>query len=507
MDRSLNREIFRLAVPSILANLTVPLVGLVDIAITGHLGDIAAKEGFAAASFIGGITIGSIFFDLLFWSLNFLRTGTGGLTAQAFGRSATSGSFHEEGGILLRALSLSLLAGVLLIALQSVFLKLAFLVVDCSEPVRILASRYFRIRIWAAPATLSLFAFKGWFIGMQDTVNPMISDLIVNLTNVAASVVLAFGLGRFGGIGYSGVALGTVIAQWTGLTFVVCALLVRYRVKVFAGFTRADLRDAFGGKTPVGSFFSLNRDLFLHSLGLIAVYIGFTTISARFGDTLLSVSAILMKFLIIFSYFTDGFAYAGEAMTGKYIGRGDRERLSGTVRQLFLWSMGIAVIFIGIYALSGKPLLRLLTSDGEVIAAALPYLPWLMVMPLLGCPAFIWDGIYLGASAARPIRDSALLSAAGFFAVWFAGTALLQHFLPAASADPAASATIADLAAPATAVADTLSAALAAAPAASAVAAAPGACLHVLMAAYFTHLAVRTVYQTVAARRAVFSRL
>ena len=147
--------------------------------------------------------------------------------------------------------------------------------------------------------------------------------------------------------------------------------------------------------------------------------------------------------------------------------------LSGTVRQLFLWSMGIAVIFIGIYALSGKPLLRLLTSDGEVIAAALPYLPWLMVMPLLGCPAFIWDGIYLGASAARPIRDSALLSAAGFFAVWFAGTALLQHFLPAGPA----------------------------------VAAAPGACLHVLMAAYFTHLSVRTVYQTVAARRAVFSRL
>ena len=480
--RSFNREILRLAIPSILANLTVPLVGLADIAISGHLGEVAGREGFAAASLIGGITIGSMLFDLLYWSFSFLRTGTGGLTAQSYGRSVASGDFREAGRILLRALSMALAAAFLIIVLQGVFLKVAFLAVDCSDEVRELSSRYFHIRVWAAPATLSLFALKGWFIGMQDTVTPMLSDLIVNVLNVGASFFLAFGTGGgndnlgtggFKGLGYDGVALGTVVAQWTGLLFVTAVLVFRYRKKVLPAFGREDVAAAFRDRSSFGGFFSLSRDLFLRSLGLIAVYIGFTTISARFGDTLLSVSAIMMKFLLIFSYFTDGFAYAGEAMTGKYIGLGDREGLSGTIKGTFAWSMGIAFLFIGIYAFAGEPLLRLMTSDESLVAAAVPYLPWLLVMPLIGCPAFNWDGIYIGATAARPIRNASLLSAALFFATWFAGLALLPHLLPA---DTDGTAALTDSA-------STLP---------------PTLLLHLLLAAYFVHLAARTVYQTAA---------
>lgn len=457
MKRSFNREILRLAVPSILANLTVPLVGLVDIAITGHLGELAGREGFAAASLIGGITVGSMLFDLLYWSLSFLRTGTGGMTAQSYGRSIASGDFSEAGRILFRALSLALGSALLIIALQEVILQASTLFVNCSDAVRALYFRYFHIRVWAAPATLSLFAFKGWYIGMQDTVTPMLTDLIVNSVNVGASIFLAFGAGRFKGIGYNGVALGTVIAQWTGLLFALTVLLVRYRKKVFPGFTSHTARAILRDRAAFGGFFSLSRDLFLRSLGLISVYIGYTTIAARFGDTLLSVSAIMMKLLLIFSYFTDGFAFAGEAMTGKYIGMRDRDGLYGTIRGTFAWSMGIAFFFIGIYALAGEPMLRLMTSDDGLVAAAVPYLPWLMVMPLIGCPAFTWDGIYLGATAARPIRDASLLSGAAFFAAWFAVSAILKHTMPGFDS-------------------------------------ATG--LHVLLAAYFVHLAVRAIYQT-----------
>ena len=258
----LNKEILRLAVPSILANITVPLVGMVDMAVVGHLGGV---EGYAGAALIGGISVGTMLFDLLYWNFAFLRAGTGGLTAQAYGRhlaavasasgagafsasgapgqatNGTSGAFSASGApgivtILGRALRIALLSGVALIALQWVVVQLAFLVVDCTPEVRELATRYFYIRIWAAPATLSLFALKGWFIGLQDTLRPMLVDLWVNLVNILLSLGLGFGLhlgssvGTAGlgtsvgagitllpTLGFAGVAWGTVIAQWTGL--------------------------------------------------------------------------------------------------------------------------------------------------------------------------------------------------------------------------------------------------------------------------------------------------
>ena len=464
---NLNKEILRLAVPSILANITVPLVGMVDMAVAGHL------PGTSAAALIGGGTIGTMLFDLLYWNFGFLRVGTGGLTAQAYGREMAGRAGHDQGegsvmpgydrashtvsGILRRALRIAVLSGLVLIALQWVVVKLAFLLVDCSPEVQALASKYFYIRIWAAPATLSLFAFKGWFIGLQDTVRPMTADLLVNTINIVASVLLGML------IGFPGIALGTFLAQWSGFTY--CCLATRRRyVQKIGLFSARDAQNQQlvqeNGGISARDFLKLNGDLFLRSIGMIAVYIGFTMISARYGDLMLAVSAILMKLLMFFSYFTDGFAYAGEALTGRFIGEGSLDGVRSTVRQTFLWGTVMAVFFMVLYGVGGTPILRLMTEDATVVNAGRQFLPWLLMMPFIGCPAFVWDGIFIGATASKDLRNSTLLCAVGFFAVWLLGRALGMDAIPENA-------------------------------------------IHLLMAAYFTHLAVRALYLTIRYKPAV----
>ena len=402
---NINKDILKLAVPSILANITVPIVGMVDIAVAGHLtGEVATM--------IGGIAIGSMLFDLLYWNFGFLRVGTGGLAAQAYGRK----DIKECSKILTRAIGISLAFALLLIAIQWIFVKAAFLVVDCTPEVRELASKYFFIRIWAAPATLSLMAFKGWFIGMQDSVSPMVTDFVVNGMNVLMSIVLALGTP----MGFAGIAAGTVAAQYSGLLTALALLLVKYARKVFADFSISDFKTVFTG-SETRRFFVMNTDLFVRSLCFIAIYIGFTTISAGFGDLLLAVSSIMMKLLMIFSYFTDGFAYAGEALTGKYIGAKDAPMVRKTVIWTFVWSMGIAVIFMGIYHFAGVPMLRVMTSDAAVIEQSREYLPWLLLMPIIGCAAFTWDGIYIGATASKEIRNAMLWAVVAFAGIWVTG--------------------------------------------------------------------------------------
>lgn len=466
--KTINRDILKLAIPSILANITVPLVGMADIAVAGHLDT-------QAATMIGGIAIGTMLFDLLYWNFGFLRVGTGGLTAQAYGR----GDRKECARIFARAFGIALACAIMLIAIQWFFVKAAFLVVDCTPEVRELASRYFFIRIWAAPATLGLMAFKGWFIGMQDSVSPMVTDLTVNGMNVLMSIVLALGIRPLGyeGMGFAGIATGTVVAQYSGLLTAMFLMLVKYRKNTLATLHKEDLKEVFkGGETR--RFFVMNTDLFVRSLCFIAIYIGFTVISARYGDLLLAVSSIMMKLLMIFSYFTDGFAYAGEAMTGKYIGARDGRMLRQTVKWTFIWSMGIAVIFMGIYHFAGVPMLRMMTSDPTVVEASKEYLPWLLLMPVIGCAAFTWDGIYIGATASKAIRNSMLWAVVGFAVVWFAGILCLNHFMPSSATDPSS-------AVPATRYGYIA--------------------MHILMAAYFAHLLARTLYLSARYRKVVLA--
>ena len=461
--KQINKDILKLAIPSILANITVPVVGMVDIAVAGHLDT-------SAAVMIGGIAIGTMLFDLLYWNFGFLRVGTGGLAAQAYGR----GDRRECAKIFTRALGIALACAFVLIAIQWIFVKAAFLVVDCTPEVRELASRYFFIRIWAAPATLSLMAFKGWFIGMQDSVSPMSVDLVVNGMNVLMSIVLALGIDvggwHYEGMGFSGIAAGTVVAQYSGLLTAAGIMLFKYARTTFSHLDAGDLRSVFRG-SETRRFFVMNADLFVRSLCFIAIYIGFTVISARYGDVLLAVSSIMMKLLMIFSYFTDGFAYAGEALTGRYIGARDGQMVRQTVRWTFIWSMGIALIFMLIYHFAGVPMLKMMTSDLTVVTAAGGYLPWLLLMPVIGCAAFTWDGIYIGATASKDIRNSMLWAVAGFFLVWGAGIVLLQTF------DGLASETYGRTA------------------------------MHILMAAYFAHLLARTIYLSVRYRPVILSAL
>ena len=471
--KTINKEILKLAIPSILANITVPIVGMVDIAVAGHLDA-------QAATMIGGIAIGTMLFDLLYWNFGFLRVGTGGLTAQAFGR----GDRKECARIFTRAVGIAMACAFALIAIQWIFVKVAFLVVDCTPEVRELASRYFFIRIWAAPATLSLMAFKGWFIGMQDSVSPMVTDLIVNGMNVVMSFALSLGVKalNYEGMGFAGIAAGTVVAQYSGLLAAVLLVFFKYWKNTISTLTTRDFKDVFKG-SETRRFFVMNTDLFVRSLCFIAIYIGFTVISARYGDLLLAVSSIMMKLLMIFSYFTDGFAYAGEAMTGKYIGAKDGFMLRQTVKWTFIWSMGIAVIFMGIYQFAGVPMLRMMTSDPVVVEASREYLPWLLLMPVIGCAAFTWDGIYIGATASKAIRNSMIWAVVGFAAVWLIGIFCLNW-----SEDPSMALESA------TSVTDTPSAGytrygrLA---------------MHILMAAYFAHLLARTIYLSVRYRKTV----
>ena len=456
--RSINKDILKLALPSILANITVPIVGMVDVAVAGHLDA-------NAATMIGGIAIGSMLFDLLYWNFGFLRVGTGGLAAQAFGK----GDRAECSKVFARAAGIALACALFLIAIQWIFVKLAFLVVDCTPEVHQLASQYFFVRIWAAPATLSLMAFKGWFIGMQDSVSPMITDLVVNGMNVLMSIVLALGITvgsfHYEGMGFAGVAAGTVAAQWTGLLTATLLMFLKYRKNTMATLSIKDLKDVFKG-SETRRFFVMNTDLFIRSLCFIAIYIGFTVISARYGDLLLAVCSIMMKLLMIFSFFIDGFAYAGEALSGRYIGAGDRPMLRQTVKWTFVWSMSIAVIFMGLYHFGGVWMLGAMTSDAAVVEMARDYLPWLLLMPVAGCAAFTWDGIYIGATASAAMRNSMLWAVVAFATVWVFGTWVLNMLEPATSSH--------DIIA-----------------------------VHLLMAAYFAHLLARTVHLSLRYRKVV----
>ena len=517
--KALDKEILRLAVPSILANITVPLVGMVDIAVAGHLhsalpGSLAQTASGSAAAFIGGISVGALLLNVIYWNFFFIRASTGGLTAQAFGRrnadsrrnDATEGgqapdgrgrSFLREparGGsecprpqapaptpasLLIHSVLLAFGFAALLLSLQWPLSRLAHLFADNTPAVAELAIRYFFIRVWAAPATLSLMAIKGWFIGMQDTVSSMFTDLIVNVVNIAASIVLTLGLASWQGIGFDGIALGTVVAQYCGLAFAAAVIAIKYRTEFAPAATENDGRPA-GSRTTAARprvsaagfrpFFALNADLFVRSLCFTGIYLGYTVIAAQYGEVLLATSNIMMTLMMLFSYFTDGFAYAGEALTGRFIGERDRKMTLQSIGGTFKWSFAIAGVWMLIYLLAGEPLLHIMTDDAEVLRACRCFLPWLIVMPPLGCAAFAWDGIYVGATASRPIRDGMLLALVAFYACWYLG----RVFIPGST--------------PVAAPADWL----ASVPA-----------IHLLLAAYFAHIIARTVFLTVGFRRRI----
>ena len=393
----MNRTVLKLAIPSIFANITVPLVGMADTAIAGRLGD---------ATVLGGIAIASMLFDLLYWNMGFLRVGTGGMVAQAYGR----GDYKDAMSTFALGITTALAFAFLFIVCQWVYVEAAFHFIECSPGIEALAREYFFIRIWAAPATLSLNVFKGFFIGMQNAVSPMAVDITVNVTNIAASIFFAF----YAGLGFSGIAWGTLVAQYVGLILAVSLMVFQYRGHFHLMDIRNNIRP---GK--IRKFFMLNADLFVRSLCFLFIYAGLTSLAAKYGDVDLAVSSIMMKLMLLYSYFVDGFAYAGEALSGRYIGARDRESLTRAVKVIFMWCCGIGVVSTLGYWAGGEWLVRLMATDATVIAESARFLPWLLVMPFVSSVAFTWDGIFIGATATKALRNSMLWAVVGFFASYF----------------------------------------------------------------------------------------
>ena len=407
--KSLNSQILRLAIPSILANITIPLVGIVDTAIVGHI---------ANATYIGGIAIGTMLFDLLYWNFGFLRVGTSGMTAQAYGR----GDGVECARLLTQSVSIALIGAVVLWLIQWLFVTAVLAIVPCSTEVAAFAREYFFIRIWAAPATLSLMAFKGWFIGMQDTVSPMITDIVVNVVNMTVSYVLAV----YTPLGALGVAYGTLVAQFTGLLLALVICLFKYKT-VVQEIVRLLCNKAIKllGDKEMKRFMSLNANLFVRSLCFMVVYVGFTSLASQYGDVELAVSTIMMKLFMLFSYFVDGFAYAGEALVGKEWGASrslasSPHRLVRIVRLLFAWSLGVGLLFTLLFAVWSEECYLAMTNDMEVVSRLGDYTGWLIAMPIVSTLAFMWDGVYAGATAGKQIRNAMIYAALGFVTCYLA---------------------------------------------------------------------------------------
>ena len=393
----MNRKILQLAIPSIVSNITVPLLGLVDVAIVGHLG---------SASYIGAIAVGGMLFNMIYWIFGFLRMGTSGMTAQVYGKR----DLTEVVRTLLRAVGVGLLISLGLWILQSPILRGAFVLIDATEEVKRWASLYFNICIWGAPAILGLYGFAGWFIGMQNSRFPMFIAITQNIVNIAASLCFVFVLG----MKVEGVALGTLIAQYAGLLMAFALWLKYYkRLKAYIDW------NGLWGREAMRRFFSVNSDIFFRTLCLVAVTTFFTSTGARQGDVILAVNTLLMQLFTLFSYIMDGFAYAGEALAGRFIGAKNDVGLRKCIRLLFLWGIGLSLSFTILYALGGKNFLGLLTNDTSVIEASGDYFYWVLAIPLCGFSAFLWDGIFIGATATRQMLYSMLVASGTFFIMYY----------------------------------------------------------------------------------------
>jgi len=389
----MNREILRLAVPNIISNIAVPVLGVIELTITGHLG---------SELYIGAIGVGGMVFNFLFWMFAFLRMSMSGLTAQSFG----SGDKDEIRILLYRGVLLGLLFGFILVLLQRPLGDMLFSLLKASPQVKVLASQYYYLRIWSAPATLAMYAIMGWFIGMQNARAPMWISILSSASALGFNVWFVFGLHMKS----DGIALGTLLSQYFAFMLAVVWLILGYRPVLSGGLPSSVLLVRSASR-----FFSVNRDIFVRMLCVVFVFSFFTFQSANTDNFILAVNTILIQFLFFFSFFIDGFAYAGEALVGRFTGASDIISLRKVVKGLFCWGFVIVVPFVFVYVLFDRQILALITNRADVLSAAEPYLIWVKLIPVLTFAAFVWDGIYIGAAASRSMRNTMLVSTILFF--------------------------------------------------------------------------------------------
>jgi len=400
----MRKEIFRLTIPNIITNITIPLLGIVDLALLGHLNSHV---------YLGAVSIGAMIFNILYWGMNFLRMSTTGFTAQAFGRKDNS----KIASNLISPVMIGVSIGILLIFLQYPIDKLSFYLLDAEKQTEQFASSYFAIRIWAAPATLALYGFYGWFIGVQNAKYPMIVAVSINIVNVALSYFFIYNLE----MNSDGAAIGTVIAQYFGLLLSLVFVYVKYKNY----FKNYKLKIKIN-KSEFSRYFAVNANIFIRTLGIMAVFTFFTGSSANRGTLVLDANTILFQFYIFFSYFVDGFAYAAEALTGRYFGKKNKAKLVKAIKEIFKYSFLISIIFTLVYLFLGKEIIKLMSSQAEVIALAEKYLFWTWLLPILSFASFIWDGAFVGMTASKEMRNTMLFSSV---LVFFPAFYLLQNYM------------------------------------------------------------------------------
>lgn len=391
----INREILSLAIPSIITNITTPLLALMDVAIVGHMGD---------AAYIAAIAVGGTIFNMIYWMFAFLRMGTSGMSAQAHGASDST----ELDLVLARGMTVAIGASLLIILFSPLIAHLAFYVMEVEPEVRAMSETYFAILVWGAPAVLSTYTMSGWSLGRKNPNAPMWVSFIINISNIAVSLVLVYVFG----LRIEGVAIGTLSAQWLGALAFALIVKRKYNPSI------ASLRQIFK-QGALRRFFSVNVDIFLRTCCLIAVTVWFTRVGSAQGVVTLAVNTLLMQFFILFSYFMDGFAFAGEAICGNCLGASDRNSLSRSIYALLRWGILVSAIFTAIYFICGEWIMHLLSGEENVIKASHEYFHWVVLIPMAGFLAFTWDGIYIGITRTREMLLSMALSTALYFTLYF----------------------------------------------------------------------------------------
>lgn len=399
----MNKKILNLAVPNVISNLSVPLLGVVDTALVGHLDEVY---------YLGALAVGGMIFNFLFWGFGFLRMGTTGLTAQEYGSRNRQGIMM----MLARVQMVALVIGILILLLKEPIAALSFWVIESGPEVELYTLVYYDIRIYTAPAVLALYGLNGWFLGMQNAKYPMIVTIVLNLLNIGLNVWFIYGLDMH----VDGVAYGTLISTYLALALAVGLFLFRYR-RYFTHFVKDELLNA----AEIRQFFSVNRDIFIRTLCLIFTFSFFTAKSAEQGDLILAANTILLQLWMVASYGIDGFAYAAESMVGRFKGAGNQPLLKKAVYYNLAWGLSIGVVGSVVYGLFDEQILNIFTDKQNVIDLAMSVVFWTVLAPFVSSICYILDGVFIGATATAPMRNTMLISTFLFFLpVYYFGTML-----------------------------------------------------------------------------------
>ncbi len=404
---SVNREILKLAIPNILSNVSVPLLSSVDTALMGFED---------APEYLAAVGLGAMVFNFIYWGFGFLRMGTTGMTAQAFGRNDSKDILSLLG----KGWMVAIIISTLFLVFQMPLREICSWLVGADETTAPLIAEYFHIRIWGAPAALGLMVVMGWLFGMQNAVYPLILTLVINAVNIATSMIL---VNQYD-MGISGVAWGTLVAQYIGLLTAIGLLLYKYK-SILKNFSWQLVNQW----KSYADFFRVNRDIFIRTVCLIIAFGFFFNRSAAEGVLIVAVNQVFFQFINWMSYAVDGFAYASESLVGKYVGEKNKPKERQSILWSFIWGGGFALVFSIAYALAGNSFIRIFTDQPDVISRSQDFLFWMIIYPICGFASYIWDGVFIGKTASKAMRDTMLISLVCFIAAYFIFSSWGNHGL------------------------------------------------------------------------------